>query len=340
MDFEPLKLHPRRDAMELLAEYQKNGVFTNVSREFFKQLQDLSFKQLQDLSVYITLFLFPKWRTGIVIISTVVSTHLDVDEVLLIGRILSHRRQKSRDVLFESTGKPLDEELIDSLHGAEQLTGVKITSKEEDMLTNIYFLTELEDNRLTEREKLGLLTHSITFKILPETDLVELAKARIPMGNGQELYVQQYNGGFISERRTSEHTHKNIFEMLVVLMILRALNTHVMTDAVASASEAASINTIEHLLTDIAALSLLLSPSAISSGYRFDSQILPAFLAATGLDKTRDNLENMLRLFEDIQDRKVNRRRNILVIFLSAFAVFVALLPYTVSFIQRFLTGS
>jgi hypothetical protein len=118
-------------------------------------------------------------------------------------------------------------------------------------------------------------------------------------------------------------------------MMLRALTRHVLNEAIAATSTNASINDIERILKNISSLNLLLSPNTVSSTYRFNSQIIPQYLAVTSLDRVRDNLENMLRIFDDIQDRKESRIRNILIILLSAVAIAVALIPYLIPMLKK-----
>jgi predicted nucleic acid-binding Zn ribbon protein len=53
----------------------------------------------------------------------------------------------------------------------------------------------------------------------------------------------------------------------------------------------------------------------------------------TGIDKIRDDLEGMLKIFQDILNQQENRRRNMILFYFTIIATLLAVVQFYLTFI-------
>ena len=251
-----------------------------------------------------------------------------MNETILVERMFSYRHvRKESSIFLSSSSLSATDAMLEHLKTLHDKCGITINSVDNDILGSVHYFTLLKAENLADKEKLGVLTRTIDYLAASKKDAQRIDSSCIDVDNRNQLYFGPYSGGVIS-RTLSKQDERLLSSLVTVLMIERSLTRRVLNEAIKWVSAEAPIREIERLLREIAPLNMLLAPNTITNAYEFNSEILPSFLQATSIDKVRDNLENMLKIFQDTLDRQRQRRRNTFLMYVSVIATALGMLQF------------
>ncbi len=348
---DPLMIELSSESAKVIKGYRNiNG---NVDLEVLKN--NLS-------SVLCSILILKKWEVGLAIFSKVIDQTVTTDELLLIERMFSHRFvPKDKSIFLSTLGKvSVANYLPVFLKSSLSKLGIIVTSKDIDIVSSMYSFSILSAENLSLADKLGIMSRSLRYLEISSNELKNFEKRKIEMSIKDDLFVENYSGGIISSGIPDIDTYTSL---QIVLIVIRSLSRSVLNKTIdlipkispitkrykinnifSSLKEKVvlrlrhknkSTQDVEELLENIASLNMLITPNTLTDAYQFNSEILPAFLRATNIDNVRDNLENMLRIFQETIEKQRNRTLNSVLIVLTLLTVLIAIFQLLIYFLPH-----